>query len=98
MILERYTKQPSERKDYTTRYDDWLISGDTIFSATATVVCLSTASNTALVVEAPVASARAVTLWVSAGTSGERYKVTVKVTTVGGRVDEYELLFNIKDA
>jgi hypothetical protein len=36
-------------------------------------------------------------LWISGGTVGTQYKVTVLMTSEGGRIDESELIFNIKD-
>lgn len=91
-ILATYTKQPAERKDYDLDYSDWLPNGDTVASATATV------SPSGLTVDAPVVvSGKTVKLWVSGGTGGVKYKVTVKATTTVGRIDEEELIFNVKD-
>jgi len=38
-----------------------------------------------------------VKFWVSGGTPGKKYKLTSLVTTVGGRTDESELIFTIKE-
>lgn len=100
MKLGKKQKQPSELKDYPIDYTDWLaeiVGGDTIDSAITTVACITDATDTALVVNRTVVSANAVSVWLQAGTSGQTYKVTVKVTTVGGRVDESELTIKVKD-
>ena len=89
-------QQPAERLDYDIWYandpdgsEDWLINGDTIVSV---IVSAPTGLN----VEHLFFNDR-VKLWVSEGTSGETYKVTVTVTTVEGRIKQSELRFRIKD-
>lgn len=100
MILDRKEKQPAEVKDYPIDYTAWLAEvtpADTIASATAAVVCLSDAANTALVINQVLPSSKAVAVWLSAGTVDQRYKVTVTVTTTGGRVDQSEFIVKLKD-
>ena len=36
-------------------------------------------------------------LWMSGGTAGATYKVSFVVTTAGGREDQSELKFNVRD-
>jgi hypothetical protein len=100
MILDRKEKQPAEVKDYPIDYTPWLSEisgGDTIASATATVVCTTDATNTGLVVSQVVVSTTAVSIWLTGGASGQTYKVTVRATTVGGRLDESEFIVKLKD-
>lgn len=97
MILDRKEKQPIEVKDYPIDYTDWLDSGDVLVDATATVVCLTTPSNTSLTVTNITLSPTAVSVWLSGGTNGERYKVSVNATTQGGRLDQSEFLVKVKD-
>lgn len=98
MILETYEKQPAEIKDYDIDYSEWLASpADTISDATATVVCLSTDGDTALAINGVDITTKTVKLWISGGTSGEKYKITINVMTNGGRLDQSELIFKIKD-
>lgn len=97
MILSQYEKQPAEVKDYDIRYDEWLSPpSDTLYDATTAVVCL-TSDDATLVVDSVDITATVAKLWVSGGTAGERYKLTVRVTTAGGRIDESELVFKVKD-
>jgi hypothetical protein len=100
MILDRKEKQPAEVKDYPIDYSEWLgeiTAGDTIASAVAVSACTSDSSDTALVVNQVVISNTAVTVWLSAGTTNQKYKVTVTVTTVGGRIDQSEFIVKVKD-
>ncbi|WP_313331390.1 hypothetical protein [Comamonas sp.] len=97
MSLEKYNKQPWERKDYDTTFQDWLNGGDILDGVTASVVCLTDPNDSSLQVDKVEFTADRVKLWISGGTDGQRYKVTARVTTEYGRQDEYELVFKIKD-
>jgi hypothetical protein len=97
MILEKYDKQPWERADYDTTFQDWLNGGDVIDAVTATVECLTDPADSTLVVDKIEFTAARVKLWIEGGTAGQRYKVTARVTTQFDRRDEYELVFKIKD-
>lgn len=100
MILDRKEKQPAEVKDYPIDYSQWLAEisgGDTLASAIATAVCTTDATNTALVVNQVVVSNTALSVWLSSGTDGQTYKVTVTATTAGGRVDQSEFIVKVRD-
>ena len=100
MILDRKEKQPAEVKDYPIDYSDWLAEisgGDTIVSANAVAVCTSDSTDTALVVDSVSTAATGLAVWLSAGTDGQAYKVTVTVHTVGGRIDQSEFIVKVKD-
>ena len=98
MILSRYTKQPVEVKDYDIDYGEWLTPvADDLDVVTTSVECLSDRADTSLQVDRALFTATVVKLWVSGGTNGARYKVTVTVTTTYERVDQSELIFTIKE-
>jgi len=98
MILERFEKQPSEIKDYDINYTEWLSPmADTIASVSASVTCLTDADDTDLVIDAIQNTPQVVKLWLSGGTDRAKYKVTVQATTAGGRKDESELIFTVRD-
>jgi hypothetical protein len=98
MILERFTKQPAEVKDYDINYAEWLDPmADTLDAATTTVVCTTDPANTSLVVNTTEVANKSIKLWMSGGTDKQKYKVTVRVTTDGGRLDESELIFSVRD-
>ena len=96
-ILSTWTQQPGDRLDWDIYYgsapdgsDDWLSSGDTIASVTTTVDVsglVVTSSNTTKMVK----------LWVSSGVSGTKYKVTITITTIGGRIKQDEVFFLIRE-
>lgn len=98
MILGAFYKQPSEVKDYTISYSDWLADmSDLIDDATATVICLSDPSDTSLSIDSIYKSDASITVWLSGGTDRRKYKVTVQASTAGGRIDESEFLAVVKD-
>lgn len=99
MILNKHTKQPSEKKDYDITYDRWLqeSGNDTLDEVTGSVVCLTTPSDTSLVIYNTQITTTRAKFWLSGGTAGQRYKLTAQALTVGGRLDESELIFTIKE-
>jgi hypothetical protein len=98
MILDKKEKQPIEVKDYPIDYSDWLGEvADTIVNAEAAIVCTSNAEDVALVASNLVISTMGVSVWLSGGTAGEKYKVSVNVTTAAGRVDQSEFIVKVKD-
>lgn len=98
MILNKYVKQPDEVKDYDIDYSAWLAPMvDSISSTAVTINCLNDPLDTTLICDSFSYSADRVKLWMSGGTANKKYKVTVDTTTIGGRLDESELIFSIKD-
>ncbi|OWT55272.1 phage fiber-tail adaptor protein [Candidimonas nitroreducens] len=98
MILATYIKQPSEIKDYDVDYSPWLLPmDDTLDDVTADVVCTTDATDTSLVCSSVERTTLRCKFWMSGGTNGNKYKLTIQATTVGGRLDESELVFSVKD-
>ena len=94
MKLAAYTQQPVERKDYDIDYGPWLAPmGDSIVSVTHGV---RNAPDGALTVDSMFMNST-VKLWIAGGTDGSSYQVEVTVTTAGGRIDQSELVFRIKE-
>lgn len=91
MKLATINKQPMERFSYTVSYEEALTIGDNVESATATV------SPTGLTVDNVGVYDPRVKLWVSGGTAGTSYKVTLTVNTADGRTFQDELIFKIKE-
>ena len=97
MNLGNFTKQPVEIIDYDIDYSEWLSPVvDTVASTTA-IVTSATEAAPMLEIDSIMESSTTVKLWVSGGTGGVSYKVTVQMTTAGGRLDESELVFKVKD-
>lgn len=98
MILKKYTKQPNEVKDYDIDYLPWLTPiGDTLDDVTATVENVDDPLDTTFVVDSTAITESTLKIWVSGGTAGNAYKVTLVVNSTGGRIDESELIFIVKD-
>lgn len=95
--IATYTQQPIDRLDYDVWYakdpdgaPDWLVNGDYIESADIGV------DPAGLTVESLYFPDR-VKLWVSAGTAGTTYMVSITIHTVEGRIKQDELRFRIKE-
>ena len=98
MILEKFIKQPREHKDYDVDYQPWLDPmGDQLDDVTGDVVCLSDPSDTSLVLDQVIFIVNRAKFWMSGGTAGHKYKLTILAETLGGRIDESELIFTVKD-
>jgi hypothetical protein len=98
MILEKYEKQPAEVKDYDIDYSEWLAPmGDALQDVTTAITCVTDPTDTALVCNAVFTSPTQAKFWMAGGTDGQRYKLTAQATTQGGRLDESELIFTVKD-
>lgn len=90
-MLEKFIKQPADNLDYDIEYADWIDDGDSLASAVVVV------SPTGLTVQSPVLVGTKFKLWVSGGTAGVSYKVTVTSTTTLGRIKQDEILIRVKD-
>lgn len=98
MILEKFVKQPAEVKDYDIDYSEWLAPlADTLSTVIAAVTCTTDPADTALNCDVVFVSPQKAKFWMSGGTTGQKYKLTATATTNGGRVDQSELVFAIKD-
>lgn len=96
MILKKFTKQPNEFKDYDVDFSPWLTPiNDTLDDETHSVVCLDDPLDTALTVTSVQLTPTKAKVWVGGGTDGYVYKVTLLMTSVGGRTDESELIFAV---
>lgn len=97
MILATYEKQPAEVKDYDIDYTQWLSPAEDVLDGVTAVVSSTAETSPTLVVDLVQHTVYVAKIWLSGGTPGVRYKVTVQAQTVGGRLDESELIFNVKD-
>lgn len=97
MILEKFTKQPFDEKDYAIDYEEWLDkTGDTLDDVTPIVTCLTDPADDSLMVTTQI-TAKRIVLWVSGGTDRHKYKVELNVVTAAGRKEQVELIFTVKD-
>lgn len=91
MNLGTFTKQPVEVKDYDLDYSEWLVAADTVEAAEVTV------EPAGLRVGSVFTQDKKIKVWLSAGTNGTVYKLTVTMTTADGRVKQDEFKVKVKD-
>lgn len=75
--------------DYVVDWSAWLV-GDTISTSTFT-------ADTGLTVGTTSHTTTTATVWISGGTTGQKYNVVNRITTVGGRTNDHTLIFKIKE-
>lgn len=85
-----FVKDPAANLDYVFDWSDWLDGTDTITAHTITAA-------EGLEVESSSATADAVTVWLSGGTTGENYAVTCQVVTADGRTDERTIQIRVRE-
>ena len=86
--MDIFVKQPADVLDYGVNLTKWLVTGDTVTGATATV------SPSGLTVAVTGPTTTEPTVWASSGADGTTYQITLTVVTAGGRTKEFE--FQIK--
>lgn len=102
-----FTKQPAEVVDYDIDFQEYLPEDDYIASSgspavptSATVFATSSTETPALLnIESSyvIDGGKTLKQWITGGTSGVKYKVTVRITSTGGRVKEVEFVVKCKD-
>lgn len=90
MILATFTKQPADVQDYDIDFNDYLTGmSDTGASASVT-------AEAGITIDSHALNSGVVKVWVSGGTDGT-YKITVTLTTTGGRVKQAEVKIKVKE-
>lgn len=97
MILQKFIKQPADVKDYDIDYSEWLADGDAISTYEAVVECVEGTDDDTLVVDSQSATTSVLKTWLSGGTAGCTYKVSVTIVTTGGRTQQDEFKVKVKD-
>ena len=77
---ELFIKDPDALLDYMVDWSTWL-GNDTIATSVWTVPSGITKSN-------DTKTPKTATIWLSGGTVGQRYDITNRITTDGGRTDD----------
>lgn len=91
-ILGTFTKQPADEWDYDLDYNEWLTAGDNVQNASVTV-----APTGSLVVDSVFINDPRVKVWVSGGTNGVTYKLTVTMSSADGRIKQDEFKLRVKE-
>lgn len=90
-ILERFKKQPADEQDYDVDYTNFLTK------LADTAASVEVESEPGITILSYQIVGMRVKVWVAGGTSGRKYKVTVRLTTMGGRVKEVEILILVRE-
>ncbi len=90
-ILETFQKQPADVQDYDIDFTKWL----RVFADTGLSVFV--AVEPGITLNSQEFANGVVKVWLSGGVSGTAYKVTARLTTVGGRVKEVEIRIKVKE-
>lgn len=89
--LEKWIKQPADVSDYDVSFVEYLaLRTDTGESHTVSATAGITVESSTLV-------DGVVKVWLSGGTSGNTYRITVTLTTTGGRVKQVEFDIKVKE-
>ena len=91
--IEKKTKQPHEVLDFDFEAMRRMDDDDVITDASASV----TGDDAALLLEAVTWTDTRVKVWLAAGNDLKNYKITVLITTFGGRVFEGEFVLFVKE-
>ena len=91
MILGNFTKQPVDVLDYDIDYSQWLTTGDNVESINVAV------EPSGLTVDNTFVNDPRVKIYLSGGTDGTTYKITVTTTTADGRVKQDEFKLKVKE-
>jgi hypothetical protein len=90
--MDLFFKQSQDKLDYDTDYSLWLPDGDVIQLAE-----VSSDAPTDLVIDAIQWTEQVVKVWLTGGTNGLSYKITIKAYTSGGRIKETEFKLRVRD-
>ena len=91
MALDTFFKQPGDTQDYDVDFRDWL-TGISDTGATKLVT-----ADTGITLGVSTLLGGVVKVWLSGGTSGQQYKITVTLTTTGTRVKQWEFIVKVKE-
>ncbi|PUE08990.1 hypothetical protein B9Z51_08635 [Limnohabitans sp. T6-5] len=96
-ILAKFEKQPADVQDYNIDYNEWLAGLEDTAPGPATPTNMRVVAEAGITVDRYTLVQGVATVWLSGGTDGQSYKVTVTVTTVGGRTKQAEIKVKVKE-
>ncbi|CAB4155077.1 hypothetical protein UFOVP653_69 [uncultured Caudovirales phage] len=101
MILGRFFKQPAESLDYDIDFSQFLSDGDSLVTTGNPPVPspLSVTATPSGLTLGPtfVINGKTIKQWLSGGTDGVRYKITLTATSNAGRIKQVEFVVRVKD-
>lgn len=97
--LQKNEKTPSERKQYSVDYSQWLSSGETLTSVTYSVEAegLVAQNNPLQITDDAILAGTTASYFAEGGDSGETYKVYLTATTTIGQIEEVLIVFSVAE-
>lgn len=92
--LATFIKDPGATLDFYIEWASWLSTGDAVSDADWTADTGITIGSGEY---APSVSGTKATVWLSGGTAGTKYRVTCRLTTTAGRIDDRSITINVVD-
>lgn len=97
-ILGKPKKQPAEERFLDINLSADLLPGDAVSGSTVSVACISDAPDGTLLATVTAVSVTSVRLFVTGGTNGKDYKVTVLTETAMGEKLEDEVIVRVRES
>lgn len=94
-IIAKYTKQPADVQDYDIDFQTEFLSG--LGDAAPGPAGLVVLADAGINLDTYSLNNGLVKVWVSGGTDGTSYKVTVTLTSFAGRVKQVEFVIKVKE-
>lgn len=101
MLLGKFIKQPAETLDFDIDFSEFLSDDDTLVTTgdppvpdPLDVVVSPAGLTLGLTI---VRDSKIIKQWVSGGTNGQKYKITITATSNAGRVKQVEFIVRVKD-
>lgn len=91
VILGKFSKQPSEILDYDVDYTDWFKG------RTDTPASFTAAADPGITLVSSTRTGNVVKVILSGGTTGTKYKITIRLTTAAGLVKEADFTVTVKE-
>jgi hypothetical protein len=86
----RFVKDPDAVLDYQVDWTTWLATGETITASSWTLA-------TGIVQDSESHDGTTATIWLSGGTTGQRYLATNHVVTSQGREDDRTITIDVRE-
>jgi len=86
-----FIKDPGAKLDYGFDYSDWLYEGDSITTSSWTV------ETGGLDIDPEYHDSTSTVVWLSGGVAGRTYRVTNRITTTAGRIDERSIEIRVRE-
>ena len=92
-ILAKFEKQPGDVQDFDIDFSEYLAG----LSDTGVSKAVTADAGLTILAHTLIDSGKVVKVFTSGGTDGETYKISVALTTTGGRVKQAEIKIKVKE-